>query len=109
MKDKWTRLIAEHLEGDYGHPDRKSYLMKEMQSVAILAGDNLIEVSHGEGYVFDIAADALILRNLGEAQPHRISWNEINEVSFAYHYAPARRTRSAGEEKKAAPPLASRL
>jgi|SRR4051794_13144963 hypothetical protein len=109
MKEKWIQLIAEHLDGDYGHPDRKSYLLREKQAVTILAGDTLIEATHGEAYVFDIADEALILRNLGEGEPHQIPWDQINEISFSYAYAPARESRSPGEEKAPAPPFASRL
>jgi hypothetical protein len=109
MKEKWVQLIAEHLDGDYGHPDRKSYLLKPKQAIAILAGDRLIEATHGEGYVLDIEDEALILRNLGEGATHRIPWEEINEISFSYAYAPAREARSPGEEKAPPPPFASRL
>jgi len=109
MKEKWVQLIAEHLEGDYGHPGQKSYLLKPKQAVTILDGDSLIEATHGEAYVFDVENDALTLRNLSEGQPHRIPWEQINEISFTYAYAPARETRSAGEEKAPPPPFASRL
>ena len=109
MKEKWAALIAEHLDGDYGHKDRQSYLMKDKQAVAIQAGDTLIEVTHGEGYVFDITDEALFLRNLGEGQPHKIPWHQIHEISFSYAYVPAEEVRSRGEEKAPPPPFASRL
>jgi hypothetical protein len=83
--------------------------MREKQAIAILAGDQLVEVTHGEGYVFDISDEELILRNLGEAQPYRIPWDRINEISFSYAYMPADVTRSPAEEKPPAPPFASRL
>ena len=109
MKEKWIQLIAEHLEGDYGHPDRKSYLIKEKQTVAIQWSDAVVEVTHGEAYVFDITRDALILRNLDDRKPYRIPWEQIHEISFSYAYAPASATRSPAEEKPPAPPFASRL
>ena len=106
MREKWKQLIAEHLNRDSGHPDRLSYLMKEKQSVTVLAGDREVEVTHGEGYVFDILEDALALRNLGGRQSHQIEWDEINEMSFAYAYAPAHVTLPPGVDKGAPPPFA---
>jgi hypothetical protein len=109
MRKKWAELIAEHLDRDRGDPDRESYLMKEKQGVSILSGDNLIEVTHGEGYVFDIFKDALILRNLGKGDSHRVPWDQINEMSFSYSYVPDVVTHAPGEEPPPPPPFAYRL
>jgi hypothetical protein len=109
VMEKWRKLIAEHLDRDRGDRDRESYLMKEKQTVSILSGDSLIEATHGEGYVFDVFDDALVLRSLGEAQPHRIPWGQINEVSFSYAYVPDFVAPAPAEEKPPAPPFASRL
>lgn len=109
MKNRWRQLIAEHLQRDRGDPDRESYLIKEKQSVSIVSLDTLVVVTHGEGYVLDILDDVLLVRSLGEGEPHRIAWDQINEMSFSYAYVPDMVVPAPGEKKPPAPPFASRL